>query len=334
MKIRVGFEMIYDFPQPKPLITALGTRFARASDDRRGPCGVEDGRHDVDHVILREGEVLGLVGESGSGKSTLAHAIVRLTTVTSGTIRYRGTDITHLRPRDLRRFYGKMQLVFQDSHSSLNPRKTIDRALLDPLRLNGVQRAHRRERAIELLGRVGLGIAFLNRYPHELSGGQRQRVGIARALAMSPELLIADEPVSSLDVSLQAQVLNLLMDLRRELGLTMMFISHDLAVVNNISTRVGVMYAGRVVEIGRPDEVLRTPAHPFTVALLSSIPAGLKGRGKDKPSVTGEPPDPARLPRGCRFVARCPRVMPVCREEYPRASSLSATHIAECHLLR
>jgi ABC-type oligopeptide transport system ATPase subunit len=230
-------------------------------------------------LALEEGEVLGLVGESGSGKSTLAQVIVRLTDVTVGVIRYRGKDITRARPRALRPLRGPMQLVFQDSQSSLNPRKTVGRALLDALRLSGLASMLRRESANELLARVGLGDAIFGRYPHELSGGQRQRVGIARALAMRPELLIADEPVSSLDVSLQAQILNLLMDLRQQLGLTMMFISHDLAVVNAISSRVGVMYAGRLVEIGRPAEVLRTPAHPYTKGsqptLSSSGGAGL-----------------------------------------------------------
>jgi oligopeptide/dipeptide ABC transporter ATP-binding protein len=284
-------------------------------------------------LAIREGEVFGLVGESGSGKSTLAHAIVRLTNLTSGTIRYRGQDITRLRSADLGGLRGRIQLVFQDSHSSLNPRKTVAQALQDPLRLCGVPAADRRNRAAELLSRVGLDAAFLDRYPHELSGGQRQRVGIARALAMSPDLLIADEPVSSLDVSLQAQILNLLIDLRRQLGLTIIFISHDLAVVNNISTRVGVMYAGRIVEIGEPAEVLKAPAHPYTAALLASIPAGLDGRARGRPPVLGEPPDPAHLPPGCRFVTRCPHAMAVCRDEYPRTTMLSQTHEAECHLL-
>ena len=285
-------------------------------------------------LTLHDGEVFGLVGESGSGKSTLAHVIVHLTDVTSGSIRYRNTDITNRHSRELQRFRGQVQLVFQDSHSSFNPRKTVGRALQDPLRLCGVDRAHRRGRAAELLTRVGLDASFLERYPHELSGGQLQRIGIARALAMSPELLIADEPVSSLDVSLQSQILNLLMDLRRQLGLTIMFISHDLAVVNNVSTRVGVMYAGRIVEIGRPAEVLKAPAHPYTAALLASIPAGLKGRAKERQLVVGEPPDPARLPQGCRFVARCPHAMAICRAQYPQATSLSQTHAAECHLLK
>jgi oligopeptide/dipeptide ABC transporter ATP-binding protein len=282
-------------------------------------------------LTLHEGEVLGLVGESGSGKSTLAKVLVRLIDVTGGTIRYRGKDITHRPARTLRPLRKFIQLVFQDSHSSLNPRKTVGRALLDALRLGGLESVRRRDRAIELLSRVGLDAAIFGRYPHELSGGQRQRVGIARALAMRPEVLVADEPVSSLDVSLQAQILNLLMDLRRELGLTMMFISHDLAVVNAISSRVGVMYAGRLVEIGQPADVLRAPAHPYTQALLASIPSGLAGRGK-KTLVSGEPANPGQPQIGCRFAARCPRVMAVCRDANPPTVRLSATQAVECHL--
>lgn len=282
-------------------------------------------------LALREGEVFGLVGESGSGKSTLAHLVVRLSDVTRGTIRYRGKDITSASPRALRPLRRCMQLVFQDSQSSLNPRKTVGRALLDALRLGGLESMRRQDRAIELLSRVGLGAAIFSRYPHELSGGQRQRVGIARALAMRPEVLVADEPVSSLDVSLQAQILNLLLDLRQELELTIMFISHDLAVVNAISSRVGVMYAGRLVEIGRPGEVLRAPAHPYTQALLASIPSGLRGRGK-KTLVSGEPPSPGQQQCGCRFATRCPRAMAVCRDAYPPTVRLSATQEVECHL--
>ena len=284
-------------------------------------------------LTLHEGDVFGLVGESGSGKSTLAQVIMRLVDVTDGTIRYRGEDITKLSPRDLRRVRARIQMVFQDTHSSLNPRKTVRQALTDPLRMCRVERKHQRDRILDLLDQVGLSARLLDRYPHELSGGQRQRVGIARALTMNPELLIADEPVSSLDVSLQAQILNLLVGLRRQLGLTILFVSHDLAVVNNISTRVGVMYAGRIVEIGRPTEVLHHPAHPYTKALLASVPAGLEGRLRKKIVAAGEPPDPANLPRGCRFVTRCSQAMEKCHTKYPDKSALSETHAAECHLL-
>jgi peptide/nickel transport system ATP-binding protein len=282
-------------------------------------------------LVLNEGEVFGLVGESGSGKSTLAHVLVRLIDITAGIIRYRGNDITHAAPRVLRPLRRHIQLVFQDSQSSFNPRKTVGRALLDALRLIGHESHRRHVRAIELLARVGLEALVFTRYPHELSGGQRQRVGIARALAMQPEVLVADEPVSSLDVSLQAQILNLLMGLRQQLGLTMMFISHDLAVVNAVSSRVGVMYAGRLVEIGRPSEVLRAPAHPYTQALLASIPSGLAGRRKET-TVSGEPPNPGQWRNGCRFAARCPHAMSVCSNVFPSTIRLSGTHTVECHL--
>ena len=289
----------------------------------------------LDHVDLTvsQGDILGLVGESGSGKSTLAHVILRLLPVTSGRIRYRGQDITWLERGDLRPFRERVQMVFQDTQSSLNPRKTVGQALVDPLRIRGVPTRERIGHAVGLLEQVGLDPHFMGRYPHELSGGQRQRVGISRALAMHPEFLIADEPVSSLDVSLQAQILNLLLKLREDLGLTMVLVSHDLAIVNHISSRVAVMYAGRVVEVGRPSEVLQAPAHPYTQALRASVPEGLEGRRKAKEPLAGDPPDPTNLPQGCRFVTRCRQAMAICREEYPPAIRLSATHLAECHLL-
>lgn len=289
----------------------------------------------LDHVDLTvsQGEILGLVGESGSGKSTLGYVMVRLLAVTSGRIRYRGQDITRLERGELRPFRERVQMVFQDTQSSLNPRKTVGQALVDPLRVHGVSPRERMGHAVGLLEQVGLGPHFMVRYPHELSGGQRQRIGIARALAMHPEFLIADEPVSSLDVSLQAQILNLLLKLREDLGLTMVFVSHDLAIINRISSRVAVMYAGKIVEVGRPSEVIRTPAHPYTQALRASVPAGLEGRHKAKEPLAGDPPDPTNLPQGCRFVSRCPEAMAICREVYPRAIVLSETHAAECHLL-
>jgi oligopeptide/dipeptide ABC transporter ATP-binding protein len=282
-------------------------------------------------LVLNEGEVFGLVGESGSGKSTLAHVLVRLIDSTSGIIRYRGKDITNATPHELRPFRRRMQLVFQDSQSSFNPRKTIGRVLWDALRLSGLESNRRHDRGVELLSRVGLTAQVLSRYPHELSGGQRQRIAIGRALAMQPEVLVADEPVSSLDVSLQAQILNLLMRLRQQLGLTMMFISHDLAVVNAVSSRVGVMYAGRLLEIGRPAEVLQASAHPYTQALLASIPSGLARQSKEA-SVSGEPPNLGQWQSGCRFAARCPHAMPVCSKVFPARTRLSATHEVECHL--
>jgi oligopeptide/dipeptide ABC transporter ATP-binding protein len=286
---------------------------------------------DVD-LTISHGEVLGLVGESGSGKSTLAQLIVRLLPVTRGTIRYRGEEVTHRARGDLWHFRERVQIIFQDTHSSLNPRKTVGHALADPLRLRGVPRGERPSRAAALLAQVGLTPSFLVRYPHELSGGQCQRIGIARALAMSPEFLIADEPVSSLDVSLQAQILNLLVRLREELRLTLLFVSHDLAVVDHLCSRLAVMYAGRLVEVGLTAEVLRAPAHPYTQALLAATPAGLRGRGRRPATLGGDPPDPARLPSGCRFAPRCPQAMPVCVQVAPPRRALSPTRVVECHL--
>jgi oligopeptide/dipeptide ABC transporter ATP-binding protein len=321
---------------PAPLLELVGVR--KEFELRQGLLRRLLGRRplviavdDVDLTVER-GEVIGLVGESGSGKSTLAQLAVRLLPVTRGTIRYRGQDVTHRTRRDLRDFRERVQIVFQDSHSSLNPRKTVGQALADPLRLRGVPRRDRPACAAALLAQVGLTSSFLTRYPHELSGGQRQRIGVARALAMSPEFLIADEPVSSLDVSLQAQILNLLARLREELRLTLLLVSHDLAVVNHVCTRVAVMYAGRLVEVGRTAEVLRSPAHPYTQALIAATPAGLAGRARRRAALAGDPPDPGRLPSGCRFAPRCPQVMPVCSQVAPPARALSSTRVVECHL--
>lgn len=282
-------------------------------------------------LAVREGEVLGLVGESGSGKSTLAQVAVRLVAPTAGRIKYRGEDLTTTKSGALRPFRERVQMVFQDTGSSLNPRKTIGRTLREALAMRGIPKAEQPEHADRLLDMVGLAGFVLPRYPHQLSGGQRQRVAIARSLAMQPEFLVADEPVASLDVSLQAQIVNLLLKLRTDLRLTMLFISHDLALVNHISTRVAVMYAGRVVEEGLPAEVLHRPAHPYTRALLSAVPRGLAGRRTPRDPVPGGPPDPSDLPPGCRFAPRCPLAREVCRERYPAAVELSVTHRAECH---
>ena len=284
-------------------------------------------------LSIAQGQVYGLVGESGSGKSTLALLMVRLLSPTAGSLFYRGQDISQLPQKDLRPFRRQVQIVFQDTHSSLNPRKNVERTLGEALCLRGVPREDRQANVVELLEMVGLGSFILPRYPHQLSGGQRQRVAIARALAMKPEFLIADEPVASLDVSLQAQIINLLMRLREEFGLTMLFISHDLALVNQICNPVAVMYAGRIVESGKPQEVLLAPAHPYTQTLIKAIPAGVNGRHRQYKSVGDDPPDPANLPPGCPFVPRCPERRAICESVYPGSSMLSQTHRAECHLL-
>lgn len=283
----------------------------------------------VDLTIAKE-EVVGLVGESGSGKTSVAQLILRLITSTAGTIRYRGEDITHKTGPALRPFRQSAQMVFQDSQSALNPRKTIRRTLTETLKLRHGPAPDLEDRAVALLATVGLGREALGRHPHALSGGQRQRVGIARALAMDPEFIVADEPVSSLDISLQAQIINLLQALRTDRGLTMLFISHDLALVNHLCDRIAVMYAGRIVESGTPADVLRASAHPYTQALIAAIPGGIKDR--PRPPTAGN----ARMeptPNGCAFAGRCPHAMDICRTNPPELVPISATHAASCHLI-
>jgi oligopeptide/dipeptide ABC transporter ATP-binding protein len=286
------------------------------------------------NLSINKGQAFGLVGESGSGKTTLAQIIVRLLNPTRGSVYYTGQDITGLSKRELQPFRKRIQMIFQDTQSSLNPRKTIDRTLWEALYMRGVLRSERKVCTSELLVKVGLGSFVLPRYPHELSVGQQQRVAIARALAMEPELLVADEPVASLDVSLQAQIINLLMKLQHELGLTMLFISHDLALVNHICNNVAVMYAGYIVEMGRTQEVLRTPAHPYTQTLIRAIPAGLDRRRNPYEPIIGNQPSSSDPSLGCPFFSRCPRAIPACKSDYPTtASTLSATHHTHCHLI-
>ncbi|MBM3521371.1 MAG: ABC transporter ATP-binding protein [Alphaproteobacteria bacterium] len=284
----------------------------------------------VDRVDLRieTGAVVGLVGESGSGKSTTANAILRLLRPSEGRLRFRGTDIAQAPERDLVEFRRHVQMVFQDSHSALNPRKTVARTLTETLRHRHGRLPDLRDRAVALLAATGLAAETMARYPHELSGGQRQRIGIARALAMEPSFIVADEPVSSLDVSLQAQIINLLSGLRAERGLTMLFISHDLALVNHLCDRVAVMFAGRIVETGTPAEVLHGAAHPYTRALIAAVPRGLKGRHRH-----GAPPLPRQdtVVGGCPYVARCPEAIALCRTAPPALTALSAGHAAACH---
>ena len=283
---------------------------------------------------VRRGETLGIVGETGCGKSTTARLIMRLLDASSGEVRFEGRDITGLKGAPLKAVRREMQMIFQDPYSSLNPRKTLGSIIAEPFVIHGLQRdkAARRRSVQELMERVGLNPEHYNRYPHEFSGGQRQRIGVARAIALRPKLLIADEPVSALDVSIQAQVLNLLRELQREFGLTLIFIAHDLSVVRHMCDRVAVMYLGKIVEIGSGDDLYDFPRHPYTGALLSAVPvADPSGHGRERRLLSGDVPSPANPPKACRFHTRCPKAQELCSREEPQLEGKGTGTRAACH---
>ncbi len=281
---------------------------------------------------IKRGETLGLVGESGCGKSTLGRCLVRLLNPTSGEIYFNEQKITHLKDEELRKLRRKIQMIFQDPYSSLNPRMTVANLIEEPLIIHRMfeSKKDRTDRVSELIDLVGLRQDHLTRYPHEFSGGQRQRIGIARALAVEPEFLVCDEPVSALDVSIQAQVINLLMDLQQKLGLTYLFIAHDLKVVEHVSHRVAVMYLGKIVETAQADALYLHPQHPYTKALLSAIPRPDPRRQETRTILVGDVPSPVFPPSGCHFHTRCPIAFEPCKKQTPTLEEKSASHFTSC----
>jgi len=292
--------------------------------------------HAVDHVSfdIASGETLGLVGESGCGKSTTGRCILRLIEPSSGEIWFAGRDVTALTGAALRALARDMQIIFQDPYASLDPRMTVGAIVGEALIIHRLTKSRHEfeERIVELLETVGLGADHMRRYPHEFSGGQRQRIGIARALAVSPKLIVCDEPVSALDVSIQAQVVNLLEDLQQKFGLTYLFIAHDLSVVEHISTRVAVMYLGRIVEIAAASDLYAAPKHPYTQALLSAVPIPDPLARRQRIRLEGDVPSPIHPPAGCHFHPRCPKAMPRCSIEVPQPQEIAPGHSVACHL--
>jgi len=282
---------------------------------------------------INKGETLGLIGESGCGKSTVGKTIMGLNNITSGTVNFKGRDISKLSNKEMKPLREEIQMIFQDPYSSLDPKKTIGYQVREPMDIFNIGTdKERQEKAKEILETVGLSYYYMNRYPHEFSGGQRQRINIARALTLDPELLICDEPTSALDVSIQAQVLNLLKELQRKLGLTYLFISHDLSVVKYLSDNIAIMYLGKIVEIGDVEEIYKNPLHPYTKALFSAIPTHDPKIKKDRIELKGEIPSPLDLPSGCEFHNRCPYKKAICEEKSPILKSIDSNHSVACYL--
>lgn len=284
---------------------------------------------------INKGETLGLVGESGCGKSTTGRAIIRLYDSTSGQILYGGKDITRIRGKELDPFRKKMQVIFQDPYASLNPRMTISELIKEPLSIHNIGSENDRDnKVLELVYKVGLSKNHIDRYPHEFSGGQRQRIGIARALSINPEFILCDEPISALDVSIQAQVVNMLEELQEEMGLTYLFIAHDLSMVRHISHRIGVMYLGKIVELGNSEKIYTSPGHPYSQALLSSVPIPDPNKARESQAIMlqGDVPSPLNIPSGCRFRTRCKYAMDICKEVEPELKDIGEGQLVACHL--
>ncbi|MFF2481677.1 ABC transporter ATP-binding protein [Paenibacillus sp. NPDC058071] len=282
---------------------------------------------------LSKGETFGLVGESGCGKSTLGRTLLRLIEPTAGKALYEGIDLFALGKRELNRYRQHMQMVFQDPYTSMDPRKRIGYTLEEPLKIHSIgNQAERTDKALSLLRKVGFSEEHYDRFPHEFSGGQRQRIGIARAIALGPQLIVCDEPVSALDVSIQSQVINLLEEVQQELGVSYLFIAHDLSVVRHIADRIGVMYLGEMVEQAPTDELFHRPLHPYTQSLLAAVPIPDPRAKRERIELQGEPPSPLHPPKGCVFHPRCPYAMAVCREAEPQKTTVSAGHEVQCHL--